>query len=78
MRIPPTALACAACVGAPWDKSDLGFFWSALFLMALPVALAGVVGGWLYHARSARRAGGCRSGAAPSPPATAREEEIGP
>ena len=43
-------LACAICVGVPWVKADLGFFWSALFLMVVPVAVAGVIGGWLYYA----------------------------
>ena len=43
-------LACAICVGVPWVKADLGFFWSALFLMVVPVAVAGLIGGWLYYA----------------------------
>jgi len=29
-------LACAICVGVPWVKADLGFFWSAV----VPVAVA--------------------------------------
>ena len=33
-----------------WVKADLGFFWSALFLMVVPVAVAGLIGGWLYDA----------------------------
>ena len=39
-------LACAICVGVPWVKADLGFFWSAV----VPVAVAGLIGGRLYYA----------------------------
>jgi len=42
--------ACAICAGAPWVKADPGFFWSALFLMIVPVAVAGLVGGWPHYA----------------------------
>jgi hypothetical protein len=51
-------LACAFCVGVPWVKADLGFFWSALFLMVVPVAVAGLIGGWLYYASRRGRDGG--------------------
>ncbi len=40
-------LACAICVGVPWAKADLDFFWSALFVMVVPVAVAGLIGGRL-------------------------------
>ena len=54
---PADALACAVC----WSltKQDMGFLWSALFLMVLPIAMAGVIGGWLYY--SYRRSAGGRA-----------------
>jgi len=56
---PVDALACATCVGAPWDKTDQGIYWSALFLMGVPVIVAGLIGGWLfYNSRRARDPGG--------------------
>lgn len=58
LLLPAEALACATCVGAPWQKTDVGFYWSALFLMGVPFAVAGVIGGWLfYHSRRAREPG---------------------
>ena len=50
-------LACATCVGVPWVKADLGFFSGALFLMVVPVADAGLIGGWLYSAYRGGRDG---------------------
>ncbi|MBI3030714.1 MAG: hypothetical protein HYY64_14505 [Candidatus Rokubacteria bacterium] len=52
---PADALGCAVCLSL--TKQDMGFLWSALFLMGLPIALAGLIGGWLYysHRRSAGR-----------------------
>lgn len=47
--LPAEALACATCVSAPWDRPDWGFFWSALFLMGVPLVAAGSIGGWLYY-----------------------------
>lgn len=44
-----------ACRGS---RPDLGFFWSALFLMVVPVAVAGLIGGWLYYAYRRGRDGG--------------------
>lgn len=44
---PADAWACAVCISL--TKHDMGFLWSALFLMALPIAMAGVIGGWLYY-----------------------------
>ncbi len=53
--VPVDALACLTCVGAPWEKSDYGIFWSTLFLMGLPVLVAGLIGGWLvYQSRRVR------------------------
>jgi hypothetical protein len=51
---PADALACAVCLSL--TKQDMGFLWSALFLMALPIVLAGLIGGWLYY--SYRRSAG--------------------
>jgi hypothetical protein len=70
-------LACATCVGVPWVKADLGFFWSTLFLMVVPVAVAGLIGGWLYMAYRRRR-DGVATGARRSPPLTSTQEESGP
>ena len=68
-------LACATCVGVPWVKADLGFFWSALFLMVVPVAVAGLIGGWLYFAYRRGR-DGVATGAT-IPPLTSTQEESG-
>lgn len=53
---PADALACAVCLSL--TKHDMGFLWSALFLITLPIAMAGLIGGWLYYSyrRSAGRA----------------------
>ena len=53
---PADALACAVCLSL--TKHDMGFLWSALFLIALPIAMAGLIGGWLYYSyrRSTGRA----------------------
>ena len=53
---PGDALACAVCLSL--TKHDMGFLWSALFLMGLPIAMAGLIPGWLYYSyrRSAGRA----------------------
>ena len=48
-----------------WVKADLGFFWSALFLMVVPVAVAGLIRGRLYYA-DRRRRDGVATGARPS------------
>ncbi len=69
-------LACAICVGVPWVKADLGFFWSALFLMVVPVALAGLIGGWPYYGLQTR-AGRRRHGRATIPPLTSTQKESG-
>lgn len=56
---PAEAMACATCVGAPWDKTDQGFYWSTLFLMGVPFVVAGILGGWLfYNSRRTREPGG--------------------
>jgi hypothetical protein len=48
LLLPARALACAVCVDG--SKLDLGFVWSAVFLMAVPFVMAGVIGGWFYSA----------------------------
>jgi hypothetical protein len=55
LLIPTDAFACATCVGFPWSKADHGIYWSALFLMGVPIVIAGLIGGWLYY--HFRRAG---------------------
>jgi hypothetical protein len=54
LLLPAPALACAVCVDG--TKLDFGFVWSAVFLMAVPFVMAGVIGGWFYSAaRRGRR-----------------------
>jgi hypothetical protein len=48
LLLPARALACAVCVDG--SKLDLGFLWSAVFLIAVPFVMAGLIGGWLYYA----------------------------
>jgi hypothetical protein len=69
-------LACATCVGVPWIKADLGFFWSALFLMVVPVAVAGLIGGWLYSAYRRGR-DGVATRRATIPPLASTQKESG-
>ena len=70
-------LACAICVGVPWVKADLGFFWSALFLMVVPVAVAALIAGWLYCAYRCGR-DGVATGRATIPHLTSTQKESGP
>lgn len=51
--LPEAASACAVC----GLDGDPGYFWSLTFLMAMPFALAGTIGGALVisHRRGARR-----------------------
>ena len=51
--LPTFAHACAVCVGS--SPADAGYFWGVLFLMFMPFAVGGLIGGWLlYHFRRAR------------------------
>ncbi len=68
------ALACAVCISL--SKHDVGFLWTALFLTALPIAMAGVIGGWLYY--SYRKSVGRRQGDAAIPYLMVTEKESGP
>jgi hypothetical protein len=56
---PSDALACAVCLSL--TKHDMGFLWSALFLIMLPIVMAGLIGGWLYYSYR-RSAGRVRAG----------------
>lgn len=48
--LPTLAQACAVCVGS--SPEDAGYFWGVLFLMGMPFAVGGLIGGWLwYHYR---------------------------
>ncbi|MBI2155183.1 MAG: hypothetical protein HYU24_15995 [Candidatus Rokubacteria bacterium] len=70
---PAEALACAVCISL--TKRDWGFLWSALFLMVLPIAMAGLIGGWLYY--SHRRAAGHGRAGATTPHLIVSEKESG-
>lgn len=47
LLIPVTVQACAVCVGS--SPADYGYFWAILFLMSMPFALGGSIGGWLLY-----------------------------
>ena len=41
---------CSTALGSPEDPLTRGILWSALFLVSVPFALLGSIGGWLYLA----------------------------
>ncbi|MEE8111834.1 MAG: hypothetical protein V3T54_03785 [Acidobacteriota bacterium] len=41
---------CGTALGSPEDPLTRGILWSALFLVSIPLALVGSIGGWLYLA----------------------------
>ena len=45
------AHACAVCGHAttPGDPLGRGFYWGMLFLLAMPFAVVGTIGGWLAY-----------------------------
>lgn len=45
--IPAAAQACAVCAGS--SPADDGYYWSVLFLMAMPFTVGGSIGGWLFY-----------------------------
>ena len=49
---PAVAEACAVCLtgAAQNDPVANAFNWSILFLMAMPYAVLGSIGGWLFYA----------------------------
>lgn len=49
--LPAAAHACAVCGLDPGDPRGHGLFWSILFLMAMPFAVAGTIGGWLFYTK---------------------------
>jgi Ni/Fe-hydrogenase subunit HybB-like protein len=49
--LPTLAHACAVC-----SDSD-GYFWGVLFLMAMPFALGGLIGGWVLYSYRRGQAG---------------------
>ncbi len=55
---PVAAQACSVCFGSsPNDPFSRGITWGILFMMTMPFAVAGVIGGWLlYMYRPWRRA----------------------
>lgn len=58
LLLPALAQACPNCFAAVSDgtRLDAGWFWSFLLLLAMPAAVVGSIGGWIY--RTYRRAGG--------------------
>jgi hypothetical protein len=52
---PVMAWACAVCVGS--SPEDQAYYWSVLFLMGMPFAVGGSIGGWLFY-RYRRAQGG--------------------
>lgn len=59
---PVIAEACAVCLtgAAQNDPAAHAFNWSILFMMAMPYAVLGSIGGWLFYAyrRAARKGEG--------------------
>jgi hypothetical protein len=56
--VPALALACSVCLGGADGNDPLtdAFNWSVLFLMAMPYAIVGSIGGWIfYRHRSVRK-----------------------
>jgi hypothetical protein len=52
LLLPVAAQACAVCGDGPGiagDPTARGFYWGILFLMVMPFAVAGSVGGWLLY-----------------------------
>jgi hypothetical protein len=52
LLLPGAADACAVCgTGPPLPGHRVAheFFWGTLFLMAMPLAVAGSIGGWLLY-----------------------------
>jgi hypothetical protein len=70
--LPAPAAACAVCVdwGREWQGLNAGFYWSAVFLTALPFVLVGAAGLWLRRlaAAAAPRPGAGAERSAPAPP----------
>jgi hypothetical protein len=58
--VPALALACSVCLGGADGNDPLtdAFNSSVLFLMAMPYAIVGSIGGWIfYRHRSVRKRG---------------------
>lgn len=47
---PSSALACPGCIEGSSAGVAAGFFWSVMFMMAVPFFVVGTVGGGLYFA----------------------------
>jgi hypothetical protein len=54
IALPTLAHACAVCAGGPEDD---GYFWGVLFLMSMPFAVGGLIGGWLLYSYRRGQAG---------------------
>jgi hypothetical protein len=44
--LPTLARGCAVCAGS---DEHAGYFWGVLFLMAMPFAVSGLIGGWVLY-----------------------------
>jgi hypothetical protein len=52
LLVPALSQACAVCGTGPGIEGDptvRGFYWGLLFLMAMPFAIAGSIGAWLFY-----------------------------
>lgn len=58
---PAAAEACSVCLAGVSENDPVtnAFNWSILFLIAMPYAVVGSIGGWLFyvHRRAAKRRG---------------------
>jgi hypothetical protein len=64
LLVPGVAKACAVCGTGPGVEGDptiRGFYWGLLFLMAMPFAVAGSIGAWLFYRAWRANAPGWRS-----------------
>jgi hypothetical protein len=63
MLLPMLAHACAVCAGGAEDD---GYFWGVLFLMSMPFAVGGFIGGWLLYSYRRAQAGFATAAATPT------------
>lgn len=59
---PGIARACSVCVGS--SPVDYGYFWAVLLLMAMPFAVSGSIGGWIFYTYRRARSRGVTNAAA--------------
>jgi len=64
LLVPAAAEACAVCGTGPGitgDPTARGFYWGLLFLMAMPFAIVGSIGAWLFYRAWRAKADGWRN-----------------